>query len=369
MIRVLHSVSNMDRAGIETMLMNYYRRIDRDVLQFDFLANKPKPGDYDEEIRSMGGHIYVSPGLNPIRYPGYIKYVRQILAADRDIAIVHAHNEAMGYYALRGAERAGIKTRIAHAHNTRIIRDYKWPLKMVCKLLLPHAASDLWACGRDAGIYFFGRQRWNAGGMVMRNAIDTACFRFDPEVRAAVRAENGLGDRTVIGHVGRFNMQKNHTRLLDIYAAYMRRDPNSILVLIGEGELEGAMREKARALGIADNVLFAGLQSRVDRWYQAMDVFLLPSLFEGLPVVGIEAQASGLACIFSDAVTDEVVLSPRALRVPLTETDDGWAQALFTLAHGDFSREAGAEVVRDAGYDIVCEAQRIQQLYLEMSRR
>lgn len=146
MIRVLHSVSNMDRAGIETMLMNYYRRIDRDVLQFDFLANKPKPGDYDEEIRSMGGHIYVSPGLNPIRYPGYIKYMRQILAADRDIAIVHAHNEAMGYYALRGAERAGIKTRIAHAHNTRIIRDYKWPLKMVCKLLLPHAASDLWAC-------------------------------------------------------------------------------------------------------------------------------------------------------------------------------------------------------------------------------
>lgn len=107
MIRVLHSVSNMDRAGIETMLMNYYRRIDRDVLQFDFLANKPKPGDYDEEIRSMGGHIYVSPGLNPIRYPGYIKYMRQILAADRDIAIVHAHNEAMGYYALRGAERAG----------------------------------------------------------------------------------------------------------------------------------------------------------------------------------------------------------------------------------------------------------------------
>ena len=282
MLRVLHSVSNMDRAGIETMLMNYYRRIDRDVLQFDFLANKPKPGDYDEEIRSMGGHIYVSPGLNPIRYPDYIKYMRKILAADRDIAIVHAHNEAMGYYALRGAERAGIKTRIAHAHNTRIIRDYKWPLKMMCKLLLPHAASNLWACGRDAGIYFFGRQRWNAGGMVMRNAIDTARFRFDPEVRAAVRAENGLGDRTVIGHVGRFNMQKNHTRLLDIYAAYMRRDPNSILVLIGEGELEGRMREKARALGIADNVLFAGLQSRVDRWYQAMDVFLLPSLFEGL---------------------------------------------------------------------------------------
>ena len=164
-------------------------------------------------------------------------------------------------------------------------------------------------------------------------------------------------------------MQKNHTRLLDIYAAYMRRDPNSILVLIGEGELEGRMREKARALGIADNVLFAGLQSCVDRWYQAMDIFLLPSLFEGLPVVGIEAQASGLACLFSDAVTDEVVLSPRALRVPLTETDDGWAQALFTLAHGDFSREAGAEVVRDAGYDIVYEAQRIQQLYLEMSRR
>lgn len=359
----------MDRAGIETMLMNYYRRIDRDVLQFDFLVNKTKPGDYDEEIRSMGGHIYVSPGLNPIHYPDYQRYMQQILSADPDIAIVHAHNEAMGYYALRGAERAGIKTRIAHAHNTRIIRDYKWPLKMVCKQLLPRAATDLWSCGRDAGIYFFGRQRWNACGMVMRNAVDTARFRFDPEVRAAVRAEHGLGDRTVIGHVGRFNLQKNHTRLLDIYAEYTRLDPNSVLVLIGEGELEGAMREKTRALGIADRVMFAGLQSRVDRWYQAMDVFVLPSLFEGLPVVGIEAQTSGLACLFSDAVTDEAALSPRALRVPLTETDEGWAQALKMLAHGDFPRETGADLVRDAGYDIGHEAQRIQQLYLEMSRR
>ncbi len=141
-MRVLHSVSNMARAGIETMLMNYYREIDRDQLQFDFLANKPDPGEYDEEIRAMGGRVFVSPGLSPLHFPRYRRYVAQLLRENPDIRIVHAHNEAMGYYALQSAKDAGIRVRIAHAHNTRIIREYKYPLKMVCKLLLPGAATD-----------------------------------------------------------------------------------------------------------------------------------------------------------------------------------------------------------------------------------
>ena len=133
MIRVLHSVSNMDRGGIETMLMNYYRHIDREKVQFDFIVNKKKPGDYDDEIRRLGGHIYQSPGLNPLHYPAYLRFVQQTVAADPRIRILHAHNEAMGLYALKGAEKAGLQVRIAHAHNIWIVRDYKWPLKMFCK--------------------------------------------------------------------------------------------------------------------------------------------------------------------------------------------------------------------------------------------
>lgn len=145
MIRVLHSVSNMDRGGIETMLMNYYRHIDREKVQFDFIVNKQKPGDYDDEIRRLGGHIYQSPGLNPLHYPAYLRFVQQTVAADPRIRILHAHNEAMGLYALKGAEKAGLQVRIAHAHNIWIVRDYKWPLKMFCKQLLPGAATHLWA--------------------------------------------------------------------------------------------------------------------------------------------------------------------------------------------------------------------------------
>ena len=220
MIRVLHSVSNMDRGGIETMLMNYYRHIDRSKVQFDFIVNKKKPGDYDDEIRRLGGHIYQSPGLNPLHYPAYLRFVQQTVAADPRIRILHAHNEAMGLYALKGAEKAGLQVRIAHAHNIWIVRDYKWPLKMFCKRLLPGAATHLWACGRDAGIYYFGKADWERRGQIIPNAIEPETFRFDSAVRAEMRARYGLEDRVVLGHVGRFDVRKNHERLLEIFAAF-----------------------------------------------------------------------------------------------------------------------------------------------------
>ena len=369
MIRVLQSVSNMDRAGIETMLMNYYRRMDHDKIQFDFIVNKSKPGDYDDEILSMGGRIFKSPGLNPLHYPQYMRFMQEIIAQDDRIKIVHAHNEAMGLYALNGAKRAGIKVRIAHAHNTRIIRDYKWPLKMFCKQFLASSATDLWSCGRDAGIYFFGKKNWDARGVVIHNAIETNSFRFDTAVRAQMRQRYGFTDKVVLGHVGRFNVQKNHTRLLSIFAAFHKIQPNSVLVLIGEGELEAQVHEQAEQLGIADSILFAGLQSNVNDWYQMMDLFLMPSLFEGLPVVGVETQASGLGCIFSDAVPDEVLLSDHAVQIPLSSSDDIWAARIQQMTERPFDRSQGADIVRQAGYDISVEAARLQELYLQMSRR
>ena len=369
MLRVLHSVSNMARAGIETMLMNYYREIDRNRIQFDFLANKPDPGEYDEEIRAMGGRVFVSPGLNPLHFPQYRKYVADLLRADPDIRIVHAHNEAMGYYALRSAKDAGVRVRIAHAHNTRIIRDYKYPLKMVCKRLLPGAATDYWSCGRDAGIYYYGKERWNASGFILRNAVDVPRFGFRQDVRERRRQLHGLTDCFVIGHVGRFNVQKNHRRLLDIFAEIVKTVPEARLVLIGTGELEQSVREKAGAVGIQDKTLFLGQMADVSEWYQAMDCFVLPSLFEGLPVVGIEAQAAGLPCVFSDRVTDEVLLSPEARRVSLAAGDAKWAGEILAAGRSGTDRSRGVDVVRQAGYDIHTEARKLQEIYLEMAAR
>ncbi|MBQ3859162.1 MAG: glycosyltransferase family 1 protein [Clostridia bacterium] len=369
MLRVLHSVSNMARAGIETMLMNYYREIDRSLVQFDFLANKPAPGEYDEEIRSMGGRVFVSPGLNPLHFPRYERFMADLLHDNPDIRIVHAHNEAMGYYALKSAKDAGIRVRIAHAHSTRIIRDYKYPLKLVCKRLLPGAATEWWGCGRDAGIYYFGEKRWNESGFVVRNAIDVSKFAFRQEDRRRLRQLQGLDDCFVIGHVGRFNEAKNHSRLLDIFAEIAKTAPDARLVLIGVGELEQAAREKVRALGLEDRVFFLGQMADVSGWYQAMDCFVLPSVFEGLPVVGIEAQASGLPCFFSDRVTDEVLLSPQAQRISLRADNAEWAGAILGAKRAEADRTQGAETVRQAGYDIRREARKLEEIYLDMAAR
>ena len=369
MLRVLHSVSNMARAGIETMLMNYYREIDRSQIQFDFLANKPVPGEYDREIRDMGGRVFVSPGLNPLRFPQYRRFVADLVRNNPEIKIVHAHNEAMGYYALKSAKDAGVLVRIAHAHNTQIIRDYKYPLKLVCKRLLPGAATDCWSCGRDAGIYYYGEKRWNASGFILRNAIDVSRFAFRQEERERLRQLHGLDDCFVIGHVGRFNVQKNHSRLLDIFAEIAKAVPDARLALIGVGELEQSVKEKARTMGIEDKTLFLGQMADVSGWYHAMDCFVLPSLFEGLPVVGIEAQAAGLPCVFSDRVTDEVLLSPGARRISLQAEDAEWAREIMAARYSETERIQGIDIVRQAGYDIHVEARKLQEIYLEMAER
>ena len=368
MIRVLHSVSNMARAGIETMLMNYYREIDREQLQFDFLANKPIPGEYDEEIRSLGGRVFVSPGLNPLHYPAYRRCVKTLLADNPEIKILHAHNEAMGYYALQSAKDAGLPVRIAHAHNTRIIRDYKYPLKLVCKALLPGAATDYWSCGRDAGIYYYGKKRWEKEGFILHNAIALERFSYQEELRERLRREHGLEDAFVIGHVGRFNLQKNHSRLMDIFAAISQIEPRARLVLIGGGELEKATRDKACALGLTDRVLFAGQTANVNQWYQAMDCFVLPSLFEGLPVVGVEAQTAGLPCFFSDCVTDEILLAPDSCRVPLEASDGEWAKRILSVKERAIDRTKGTQLVRSAGFDIHTEAKKLQEIYLKKAQ-
>ena len=151
MIHILQSVSNMDRGGIETVLMNVYRHLDRSCFQFDFLVNKPKPGLYDDEIRALGGRIWVSPGLSPAKYPAYMRFMAQLLKDQPQIQALHAHNEAMAYYALRGAQKANLPVRIAHAHNTHPPRDYKLPLNLACKALIPSAATDYWITGPAAG--------------------------------------------------------------------------------------------------------------------------------------------------------------------------------------------------------------------------
>lgn len=366
MVRVLHSVSNMDRAGLETMLMNYYRHIDRDLVQFDFLANKPKPGAYEDEVRELGGRIFVSPGFNPIKLPKYRAYMKKLFEDNPEIQIVHAHNGALAYYALREAQRNGIKHRIAHSHNSKLNLDMKWPIKQYCRHNLKNVATDLWGCGELAVQFYFGKKVVDEHQYVLiKNAIEEERFIYNEQIRKQMRMKYNLEDKFVVGHVGRFMLQKNHVFLVEVFEQVYKRNPNAVLLLIGEGELQDEIKKDIMKRGLGDAVVFTGSIPNVNEMYQAMDVFVLPSLYEGLPVVGVEAQAAGVRSIFSDTITREIGITDLAQFVPLTKRPEQWAEIILSNVghcdHIDMSDE-----IKKSGYSIHTEAKKMEKMYLDI---
>lgn len=366
MIRILHSVSNMDRAGIETMLMNYYRHIDRNRVQFDFLCNKTKPGDYDEEIVKLGGKIFHTPGLNPFIYRNYLKYMHSLFKEHPEYKIVHAHNGALVVYPLFAAKKEKIPHRISHVHSASFTIDYKWPLKMVCRPLIPFCANYEWGCGIAASKFYYGEKQFEQGKTrVINNAIEIESFLFNAQIRERLRKQYDLNGKVVIGHAGRFMLQKNHMFLIDIFAQIVKKESKAVLVLLGEGELFKEVQAKVNSLGLKDSVLFQGNVNNVNEWYQAMDVFVLPSIWEGLPVVGIEAQTADLPCVFSDDVTKEVDLIPTNKFLSRKLSVDQWAEEILQSAKKKI-RVCRKKEIQDAGYDINIEAEKLVQLYEDM---
>lgn len=368
MIRVLHSVSNMDRAGIETMLMNYYRHIDRNKIQFDFLCNKTKPGAYDEEIKKLGGKIYHSPGLNPLKFLKYEKFMQKLFKENSDIKIMHSHNGELAYQSLRGAYKYGIKNRICHAHNTKIEPNLKKPLKLLYKTQLKKVANNYWGCGVDAVRFYFGNKIVEDNNyFVLHNAIDVDKFIYDKKKRNQLRNKLNLNDKFVIGNVGRFMEQKNHEFILNLFKVILSKESNAILVLLGDGELLEKMKIKAQNLNISDSILFLGNLDNVNEMYQAMDIFLLPSLFEGLPVVGIEAQAAGLKCFMSDVITKEVKITDNVEYLNLeNDSLEDWAEKI--IKNKNYERKNMRQAIIDAGYSINEEAQKLEKLYIKMCK-
>lgn len=366
-IRVLHSVSNMDRAGIETMLMNYYRHIDREKVQFDFLCNKKKPGAYDDEVIRLGGHIYRTPGLNPIKYFKYMKYMKNLFREHDEYKIIEAHNGAFGVYALHGAKISKIPVRIYHAHGAAITKDWKLPLKLICMKFLPYNMTHRYTCGIAAARCYFGDEVVNEGNYeLIPNAIEVNRFIYNDEIRNKMRREHGLEDKHVLGHVGRFMAQKNHSFLLDVFAELSKRDKKAYLVLLGDGELMLSIKDKAEKLGITDRITFVGNVGNANEWYQAFDAFVLPSIWEGLPVVGVEAQAADLPCVFSDAITREIGFSEDAKFISLSESKEVWADAIES-AFMKTDRQNKAKLIKDNNYDIETEAVKLQNRYLELA--
>ena len=362
MIRILHSVSNMDRAGIETMLMNFYRHMDRDKVQFDFLCNKPDRGAYDEEIRSLGGRIFVSPGFMSCRK--YAKFMTELLNEHPEYRIIHTHNGSLMIYALESAKKNKVPIRIAHAHATAVPVGLKNQLKKFMRPMIKYAATDYWGCSNAAGEFYFSEKRWNNSNELIHNAIDVDNFTFNQKIRDEIREKYGFGDKLVIGNVGRMMAQKNQKKLLDVFAEIQKINPNTHLVLIGTGELENELRQQAENLGITDSITFTGVLSNVNEWYSAIDVFVMTSLYEGLPVVAIEAQAADLPCVLTDTITPEVKITQNVQFLGLYDEPKKWAQAILNFKPTE--RVSRRAELQKAGYDIETEAKRMQELYLNL---
>lgn len=366
MIRVLHSVSNMDRAGIETMLMNYYRHMDRNKVQFDFLCNKKKPGAYDEEIINMGGQIYHTPGLNPLNYSKYLKFMKTLFKENPKYKIIEAHNGALGVYALHAAKKNNIPVRIFHAHGASIAKDWKLPLKLFCKSRLPKNMTHHYTCGIAAAECYFGKKTVDKGDFVLvPNAIDVDRFVFNEESRNRIRKEYHLEDKKVIGHVGRFMKQKNHDFLIDLFEAVAKKDEKLQLVLLGDGELMQAIKDKVAEKGLDKKVTFVGNVGNANEWYSAFDLFILPSVWEGLPVVGVEAQAADLPCIFSDSITREIALTSNVAFIDLKDDKEKWVNAILSKIC-KHERIDQTQTITKNHYNINIEAINLQNRYLEL---
>ena len=362
-IRVLNLFTIMDRGGAETMVMNYYRHIDRTKVQFDFLVHREQRGAYDDEIEALGGRIYRLCPIYPQNFARYKRDLRGFFQAHPEYKIIHSHMSELGYFAFREAERQGVPVRICHAHNAPHGFDMKMVMRTYFKKRMMPYLTHLFMCGSESGRWLYGPQN-ESRFIMLNNAIDAASYTYDLSKREELRRQLGLADELVIGHVGRFNPQKNHPFLMDIFAALLKKESSAVLLLVGGGEGMSKMQEKVQELGIAEHVRFLGVRSDVADLMQAMDMFVLPSLYEGLPVTMVEAQAAGLPCIISDKVPPECILTEGLVDVmPLSASPGAWAEKI--LAKRAIPRTDRRAEIAAHGFDITTEAVKLQEFYLK----
>ena len=360
-LHVLQAVPDMNVGGLENFIMNIFRFIDRDRVQFDFLMHHDYDSFFDEEIRSLGGTIYRYPLMENKNLPGYVHFVENLFWSHPEIKVVHSHMCSTGFFTLGAAKKAGCVMRVCHSHNTSHDHTVKGCVKWALSRLAPINANVLLACSTEAGRYLFR----NRSFCLQHNAIDTVRFAFDPVAREKIRTELGLGDSFIVGHVGRFTEAKNHEFVIRVFAKVKESRPESKLVLVGEGEprIKESVVTLVQELGLEKDVVFAGVHANTEDFYSAFDVFLFPSLFEGLPLTGIEAQCSGLPCLFSDAITRELSVSDFACFLPLSLGAEAWAERLLKVAQQAKGRTACLAQVRKAGYDAQTEASRLCDWY------
>ena len=354
-MRILHIVGAMYPGGVENFIMNLYRHIDRERFQFDFIVHQRRENDYVPEIEAMGGRVYELPRLT--KHP--VTNLREItqLTRENGYAFVIRHTaNALIAPQLLAAKRGGAVT-ICHSHSSD---DPQVRLHRIGQRLLPKAADFRFACSEQAGKWMYGE---TGTFQIIRNAVDLSLFSYTKEKGERVRAELGIAGRHVYGHVGNYIEVKNHPYLLKVYREIVNREPDAVCLCVGEGELRGQIEAQVRELGLTKNVILTGLRKDIPDILSALDVLIFPSIFEGLPLTLIEAQAAGLPMLISDAITEDVVVTEGLVeRRPISEDPALWAERAIALANGGIEGDADAvggagsgAAAADLGIDCICQ--------------
>lgn len=364
MIRVLQIIGIVCGGGVEAVIMNYYRHIDRTKIQFDFVVDGYEKTILDDEIASLGGRVY---HIEPYR-KNIFRYMKQIydIVHNGHYNIVHSNMNTLSLFSLFPAWLAGAHQRILHNHSTAVRSEgMRSVMKTILRPFAPLFANRYAACSRLAGDWMYGKKMMASGRVtIINNAIDLDDYAFSPEIRQQYRKELNIPESAfVIGHVGRFMYQKNHAFLIEVFKEVVKRKHNAILLLIGDGELRLAIEEKVQKYHLSDKVRFLGLRKDVKDIYNCMDVFVLPSWYEGLPVVSIEAEANGVYCLFSDHVTAECKLTNYVRFLRLTDSSAVWANAILSIK--STRNPFASEEIRKAGFDINETSKRLFEWYCE----
>lgn len=350
----------MGFGGTEKVVQSYFENMDTEKFQFDFIVEDGSDPIPVQNIQKFGGKIFLVPSCrNTLKH---IMALYSIMSTQK-YAIAHCHRNTLNGMPLLAAMLANIPVRISHSHSAPYcICCAKDGLKYILRFSSRMFATHFCGCSQQAARWQFG-----CNCEVLPNAIDLTLFRFSQEKRCRLRKEMGLENMFVLGHIGRFVPEKNHDFLLDIFSEFQKKIPNAKLLLIGEGALMEKIRKKAKKLDLQNAILFLGKRLDVADLYQVMDVFCLPSFYEGLPVTAVEAQASGLPCILSDSITKEVALTPFTKFCSLNKSASVWADCILSYQGKRYINAESA--LKKAGYDIQLAAKGLEKYYQEITGR
>lgn len=354
---VLHS------GGKRNLIMEYYRHIDRTQIQFDFICDSDSNGIPEEEILSLGGRVYK---VAPYKHIGaHMRETYKILK-DNKYEIMHAFDNTLNVFPMFLGRLAGVKVRISESISKGDKNEKKTIVKLALRPFSHWFANYYMANSIDCGVWQFGKKTYDKGDItIFKTVINADANAFDKVLRDETRKKFGWEDKVIYGFIGRYVDQKNPLFLIDIFNAIAKKQSNAKLVMIGFGELEKAMHEKIKEYGLQDRVEDLGRRDDIKQFYNAFDAFLLPSLYEGMPVVGIEAQCAGLPIFFSKNITEETTASELAHYIGLNESPEVWADTIINVVNANLGkRRSYAEEVKKNGFDSHSEAMRMMKFYL-----